>query len=162
MYCEKCDKNIPENLNYCPTCKLMESNHNEDNKIVNSLLENGKREKVPRKYIKEDYYEKEIITAENSKDIIKKNNHKAYLSLILSIIPYVIFFITGAFAGGWLMGPFALILSPVIIISTINGVKGLNSQKKGIAILALIINAIPSLMFIMILLLLFVTIINYT
>jgi len=137
MNCQKCGKDIPEQIDYCPSCKINEMRKQSSAKVgVDSL----------------DKHEEQILVEEENKQtdcIISNSNKWATISLIMSLIPMIFIllfpFIRPFFASVikypqllWFYRLVSLLPIIAIIIAFTYGIKGLNSEKKSLAIIALI------------------------
>lgn len=137
MNCEKCGKIIPENIDYCPTCKIesvkVNEVDNEKNKIINS---------------------------QNPYNFQKGNSNKLkdkmpIISFILALIPYVIFLgcliATGAKLPDtttspiwWILGVYFWSVGHfVYIASIVTAIIGIKSQNKTFSYTALFLDFLP-------------------
>ena len=152
MKCDKCGKDIPEQIDYCPSCKVVE-------KKIQTNREHLTNEDV-------NAQEKQIQTEEEIKQIaishMQKNNKWATISFITSIISFFIFSMTPLFwliaaiiadnelpleIGKWFMR-FVFILPWITnAISLIAGIIGLYSKKRIFAIIGLIFTIIVIMLY---------------
>ena len=134
MTCDKCNKNIPEQLDYCPTCKAKENLSNpyilkQEQKQTKHTTKNLERE-----LISQPETSKELTEAEIKERYVSNSFWCAGIALfLLMFTQYVIIFFI-----------------PVIIWLTISGItsgeKALSGETKGIARLGVISNIILLIM----------------
>jgi len=142
MNCQRCGKVIPEQIDYCPSCKINEikSQNNHANPDIDTFSE----------------HEEQIQREEESKpldSLAPKNNKWATISLIASLVPMflILFFpVIRPFFASVIKHPQMILLYrlvslfPIIaiVIAIVCGIKGLNSERRSLAIFALINNTL--------------------
>ena len=115
MKCEKCSKNIPKHLDYCPSCKIIELN----NKIVNTKSNNADKTLFS---IDSDCAETTDAENENIDNQEKKKKVFTISSLVLALIPYLVLFVMIIIYGevaGWMFAYYVWTAALPIYIAAI-------------------------------------------
>ena|GEM_PF-5385845 len=153
MKCEKCGRDVPEQIDYCPNCKLNE-NRNQNNHEKTTSESNYELEeqiKTEEKMNERATRKKERIQREEKiYQIFKKYENRAFTSMIIAFIPFTILtFSIFSFSKYTDLSNKVHSMYPLItnITAFIIGMIGLHSKRRVLIIFGLLLGVIAFCLF---------------
>jgi len=137
MKCEKCEKAIPAQIDYCPTCKVNETKNqnNQDEKIkeiIDPTLTEKQKDRIQKK---EERIQREERIREILTPSLQKYHKRKMTSMLLLLIPLAFFVFTSDFKGYTRL----IIAIPLManVVALFTWIIGLHSKTRIFAVIGL-------------------------